>query len=484
MLGSSGAASRIIGRYQLFDEIASGGMATVHYGRMTGSAGFARTVAIKRLHPHFAKSPEFAAMLIDEARLAARIRHPNVVSTIDIVAEGDEMLLVMDYVQGVTLAHLLRGGSPIPVPIAVGIVTGSLYGLHSAHEATTEAGEPLDVVHRDVSPQNILIGVDGVPRVADFGIAKAAGRLQTTQDGQVKGKTAYMAPEQIRGRPVDRRTDVYAASVVLWEALSGHRLFTGESPAEVMNAVLEKRIPSLVQLRTDVPRELDAVVAKGLSRDPADRHASARVMAIALEEAVRPAGAREIGEWIERAAQSTLVARAQRIKNIEALASGATPSSGVVEIARGEVEVEVNTTTSSVVTDPAPPRHRKGRRAIAAVACSVVLAVAAAAWVFSARHPAASESASEPRASAPAPTMSTAPPAPIDSTAALTPAPSASTPPLNPTAPSAPRAPGAVSPRPSPRPRPPPAAMSGSHANCTPPYTIDTSGTRHWKDGC
>ena len=156
---------RAIGRYLLFREIAAGGMASVHLGRLVGAAGFARTVAIKRLLPHFGKEPEFIAMFMDEARIAARIRHPNVVSTLDVVTEGDELFLVMDYVEGEALSKLLRAsaqlGKPAPRAIVLAVMYGALQGLHAAHEAKSEAGEPLDVVHRDVSPQNILVGVDG-----------------------------------------------------------------------------------------------------------------------------------------------------------------------------------------------------------------------------------------------------------------------------------------------------------------------------------
>jgi eukaryotic-like serine/threonine-protein kinase len=473
-VGSSAATSRVIGRYQLFDEIASGGMATVHYGRMTGSAGFARTVAIKRLHPQFAKSPEFAAMLIDEARLAARIRHPNVVSTLDIVSEGGEMLLVMDYVQGVTLSHLMRElhGKPMPPAVAVGIVAGALYGLHAAHEATSETGEPLQVVHRDVSPQNILVGADGVARVADFGIAKAAGRLQTTEDGQVKGKSAYMAPEQIRGRPpVDRRADVYAASVVFWEVMSGQRLFTGDNTAAIMNAVLESRVPPAVPRRSELPLEVDALIAKGLSRDPAGRFATARDMAIALESVVRPASAREIGEWIESVAHATLVSRAQRVARIEAAASsGQRVSSGVIEIDRNAVDVEISTTTGSLVSD-SPPLHRRPRRFGLSLAIPIVAiaGVAIAVMLVNRRpSPVAAPSESAPAASVSAPLIVV----PLSAAASSPPPPESSSAPPSQAPP--------VSPRPSPRPRPSPVAP----LNCSPPYTIDANGTRRWKNGC
>ena len=198
----------MLGRYLLYGEIASGGMATVHFGRLMGVVGFSRTVAIKRLHPHYARDPEVVTMFLDEARLAARIRHPNVLPTIDVVAADGEVFLVMEYVQGVPLSHLVQAateqGRRVPPRIVSSILVDALNGLHAAHEATNERGEPLRLVHRDVSPQNIMVGADGVARVLDFGVAKAMGRLQTTRDGQVKGKLAYMAPEHLAGREVSR----------------------------------------------------------------------------------------------------------------------------------------------------------------------------------------------------------------------------------------------------------------------------------------
>src|SRR5450432_3116813 len=183
---------RVIGRYALYGKLAAGGMATVHFGRLLGPAGFSRTVAIKRLHPQFAKDPEFVAMFLDEARLAARIHHPNVIATLDVVALEGELFLVLEYVQGESFASLLRAArdrrTPVPLPVVSAVMTGVLHGLHAAHEAKNERGEPLRLVHRDVSPHNVLVGADGVPRVLDFGIAKAAGRLQTTREGHLKGK--------------------------------------------------------------------------------------------------------------------------------------------------------------------------------------------------------------------------------------------------------------------------------------------------------
>ena len=240
-------AERIeIGRYVLHAELASGGMATVFLGRLLGQAGFARTVAIKRSHPGFAKDPEFVSMFLDEARIAARIRHPNVVPVLDVEARDGELFLVMDYVHGESLARLWRScaGTPIDPAIAGRIAADMLYGLHAAHQAKNERGELLHVVHRDVSPQNVLVGADGTSRVTDFGIAKAQNRIQTTHEGQLKGKLSYMAPEQLEERPVDARTDVYAATVVLWELLTARRLHTSADAGATINRILTGKIPT------------------------------------------------------------------------------------------------------------------------------------------------------------------------------------------------------------------------------------------------
>ena len=309
-------------RYALYGEIASGGMATVHFGRLRGAIGFSRTVAIKRLNAQFVHEPEFVRMFVDEARLAARVRHPNVVATIDVVASENLLYLVMEYVQGESLAKLARAcvaqGGRVPRRIATAIMLGILQGLHAAHEAKNERGEPLGIVHRDVSPQNVLVGTDGVARVIDFGIAKAAARTQASTDvGQMKGKPAYMSPEQIFDKDVTRLTDIYAASVVYWELLTGERLFLGKNDIDTINRVLKHKVEAPSSRVPSLLPAIDEIVLRGLERDPSKRFATARDMARALEDCIAPASASDVGEWVEKLAGEVLALRERRLKEIE-----------------------------------------------------------------------------------------------------------------------------------------------------------------------
>ncbi len=276
-------------------------------------------MAIKRLHPQFAKDPEFVTMFLDEARLAARIRHPNVVATLDVVATDGELFLVMDYVQGESLARLVRRRNVAP-RIVASIVCGALHGLHAAHEARDERGEPLDIVHRDVSPQNILVGVDGTARVLDFGVAKASGRAHSTRDGHIKGKIAYMAPEQFRGQ-VTRQTDVYASAIVTWEALTGKRLFSGGDEMEILAKALAGNVAKPSSIMPDLPPGFDDVVMRGLAVDPrrslgdgARDGAGARAMC-------GIASPTEVGVWVDSLARESLSKRSVSVNEIEASSS-------------------------------------------------------------------------------------------------------------------------------------------------------------------
>lgn len=322
-----------LGRYSIYGNIAHGGMATVHLGRLKGAVGFERTVAIKRLHPQYAMDPSFVDMFTDEARVASRIQHPNVVSTLDVVQSDGELFLVLEYIHGETLDRLiLRRRAPgsvvqqrVPPAIASAIMVGTLHGLHAAHEATDARGEPLKLVHRDISPHNIIVGMDGVPRVLDFGIAKAVGRSHCTQDGYIKGKIAYMPPEQLYGEKLDRRADVYAAGVVLWELLTGERLFAGEDSPAILKSVdpvsdaPSARVARAERSSTDLEklRALDRVVLMALEEDPSDRFCDALEFSRAIERAVAPAVSSVVSEWMQSLARETLEQRSLEILAIE-----------------------------------------------------------------------------------------------------------------------------------------------------------------------
>jgi serine/threonine-protein kinase len=265
-------------------------------------------------------------MFLDEARLAARIQHPNVVSTLDVVATGGELFLVMEFIQGETLARLWRAsraaGRSIDPRITATVMSNALQGLHAAHEAKDERGKNLGIVHRDVSPQNVMVGIDGTARVLDFGVAKALGRLQTTREGQVKGKLAYMAMEQIdASNPVTRQVDVYAAGVVCWEMLTGKRLYEGDTDTVVFARVMKGDPPAVSSINPEVSADIDGIVRRALARDPGERYDTARAFALELERALGIASAFEVGEWVRSCAGGVIDARAARILEMESSSS-------------------------------------------------------------------------------------------------------------------------------------------------------------------
>jgi len=294
-MASSHAGAASLGRYRVLGRIASGGMAEVFAAYSKGEAGFERVVAIKRLAPALTEDEEFVRMFLHEARLAAQVRSANVVQTLDLGrdAEGTPYL-VMDLVVGASLARLVEGAarlqSDVPVEVAVSILVDACRGLHEAHEATARDGSPLGIVHRDVSPQNILIGKDGIARVADFGIARALDTSHETTRDKMRGKLAYFSPEQASGTPLDRRSDVFSAGIVAWELLTGKRLFRDEHPMRILKRILRDRIPLADSVRSDVPPGIAAVVERALQRDPALRYATASQLEEALREASQSAG--------------------------------------------------------------------------------------------------------------------------------------------------------------------------------------------------
>jgi serine/threonine protein kinase/CheY-like chemotaxis protein len=317
-----------IGNYVLCGELAKGGMATIYIGHAIGSK---EPLAIKKMNVH-GSSPELITMFLDELALAGSVKHRNIVRTIEVVSTDDDLCLVMEYVEGETVSKLVRAAREqnitVPVPIVCGIVVAALHALHAVHEATDAHGKPLEIVHRDVSPQNIVVGTDGVTRLLDFGVAKAAVRLQQTRTGELKGKVAYMAPEQLERHEVTKLTDLYAMAVVLWEALAGRRLFEAETEGQLVRKVMQGTTDPPSTARPDIPQRVDAVVMRALAKAPADRYQTARQLAGAIEGAVPIARAPEIAGFVLSVAKKTLDARARRISSM--IASGGTGGTGGV----------------------------------------------------------------------------------------------------------------------------------------------------------
>jgi serine/threonine-protein kinase len=276
------------GKYQLFKRIAVGGMAEIFLAKLLGVKGFEKLVVVKRILPNLVGQPEFVAMFLDEARLAASLNHPNIVQVYDLGETNGSYFIAMEFVAGHDLLSVMRRGlserAPLPFALAARIVAGACEGLHYAHTKKDLRGNPLRIVHRDISPGNLLISYDGTVKVTDFGVAKAETQSTKTEAGQVKGKFAYMSPEQVRGDPVDARSDVFSLGVVLHETLTGRRLFKKENELAIIGDILMGEVKAPSELRPEVPRALDVICLKALSKDLRKRHQSARELALDLEK--------------------------------------------------------------------------------------------------------------------------------------------------------------------------------------------------------
>jgi serine/threonine-protein kinase len=369
------AGRQRVDRYELLGEIASGGMATVFLARLTGVGGFQRFVAMKRLHPHLANEAEFVEMFLDEARLAAGIHHPNVVPILEVGASPVGYYLVMEYIEGDTLARMLARaasrGKRIPPSITLRIALDMLAGLHAAHELRDDRGQPINLVHRDVSPQNVLVGGDGISRITDFGVARAASRLSATRVGQLKGKIAYMAPEQAQGdEQLDRRADVFSAGIVIWEALAAKRLFKADNEAATLSRIMSEPVPPLSRVAPHVGKEVGDVVMRALERDRDQRFSSCAQFADELEASasrVKVASSRELAAYVQevmgeeiarqREAVRTWLARTESLpQDAAGFTMAANPSSSVSSAAMSLPD------GSSIISHPtladAPRRSR------------------------------------------------------------------------------------------------------------------------------
>jgi len=277
-----------LGRYTLLLPVAQGGMARVWAARQVGTRGFQKVVAIKTIMPALAADAEFERMFLDEARIAAAVHHPNVCEIHDLGEAGNVLFLAMEWVDGVSLLTLFkaRPRTPLEDAVAVRIIADACAGLHAAHELRDEHGLPLGVVHRDVSPHNVLVSINGQVKVADFGVAKAMGLEHApTMAGQLKGKVAYMSPEQAIGETtVDRRSDIFSLGAVLYEALTGHRAWAGANDVARLQNLLAGNIISPRQVRPDIPKELESILAYALAVHPGRRYQNAEQMRMALEQ--------------------------------------------------------------------------------------------------------------------------------------------------------------------------------------------------------
>jgi len=362
-----------VGRYTIFGQIAAGGAVMLHLARFSGPAGFSRIVAVKRLHPRLAEDPDLRTAFLAEARQISNVRHRNVVPTLDVVVSDTEVLQVLEHIQGASLGTLRsasqRQQQDIPLSVCAAIMVGALQGLHAAHEARAESGEPLEIVHGGVTPAQIVVGIDGVPMMMGFGDARAV-RGRTDVNPNVPGEPTYLAPEQIRGERLTRATDIFAASVVLWELLAARWLFGGVAEHERRHRLLQGADltpPSTIAAR--LPRGLDQVVMKGLRANPTDRYRTALEMAAAIERAIPCASQSVVGDWVAHTAAEALAQQTDMLKEIEVSQRGAKPvlidDTGDAEAARAadpEPPSDIERTIAPrIVARPTPPPGRDRR---------------------------------------------------------------------------------------------------------------------------
>ncbi len=345
-----------VGDYEIVAKLKSGGMATLFLGKRTGAAGFSRHVAIKFVHEHLASDATFVRMFVDEALLSSKIHHPNVVHVEELKKVNGRYFLVMEYVHGCSLGQLMstlgKRQRTMRPELAAYVAVKVAEGLHAAHTATDSDGMPLGVVHRDVSPQNVLLAYKGHVKLIDFGVAKAEGRAQQTTGGSLKGKIRYMSPEQAFGKPVDARTDVYALGIVLWEMLTGRRAFSGDNELLLLDAVRNPNIPFASFFNPAVPETLDQVIAKAIAKEPEDRYPSAQELRKALARAIPSALALDDSD-LERLVTTVMADTIERdlAQLPESVSGVAFKMTGV----SGEELVQTLTVSAAGLTPPSEP---------------------------------------------------------------------------------------------------------------------------------
>jgi serine/threonine-protein kinase len=374
------------GKYVLVGEIGVGGMAEVFLAIQTGLQGFLKVVTLKRVLPHLA-SAEFISMFIDEARIAARLEHPNIVKTFEFGEHEGQYYTVMEYLAGEDLGSTMNRAAiskqPMAFNTAAMIVAQLCNGLHFAHELTDTAGRPLGLVHRDINPSNIIITYAGEVKVIDFGVAKFNSSGSKTLTGTIKGKLAYMSPEQILARGIDRRSDVFSLGVVLWELVTGCRLFARESDAATLYAIMNDPIPKARRHRPNVPEELEKIISTALARTPADRYETAEEMQIALDQflSTQPKfDARSLASTLESLFGST------RAEAKRAIAATRALSKNVSLVMKLRTEVRDGLAKSLTVRQHSEPVTRTSR-AVGGVAAVAIIATLAGLGYLLLRNP-------------------------------------------------------------------------------------------------
>lgn len=353
-----------VGKYELLIPIGTGGMATVYLARATGVGGFARDVALKLVHAHLRSDEESKLQLLEEAKLAAKIRHPNVVPVLEVDEDPFGLFLVMDYVEGENLAGLVRAakaaGMPLSHRLIARILNDALLGLHAAHELLDDDGSPLNLVHRDFSPQNILVSVQGTARLGDFGVAKAADRAVRTKTGLVKGKINYMSPEQARGYAVDRRCDVWAAGVVAWELLARQRLHTADDDVATLLSIVTEHPPRLSSVVASIPPQIDDAVDWALTPYLDDRCPTAEHLRQALEFGWQQwdgmADTAELAAFVQRIVGPKLAERSDSIAEVRALRQR------MGQLARAKLDEEEERSPTVARRSHHPVSHPDGER--------------------------------------------------------------------------------------------------------------------------
>ncbi len=343
-----------VGRYRVVDEIGTGGMASVHLARVDGPGGFQKWVAIKRIHPHLVEDDQFVDMFLDEARIAAGINHANVAQVFDLGKDDNTYWIAMEYLHGEPLREVMRRvedyGASVPFHIAARICADAAEGLHGAHELRGRNGQLLNLVHRDVTPHNLFVTYEGYTKVVDFGIAKVVDRLASTRAGTLKGKLAYMSPEQVRGQEIDRRTDVFALGVVLWELTTNRRLFRMETDLDTLEKVQACVVPLPSTIVPGYPPELEQVVMKALAQRREDRFQTAREFSRALQASLMRQGLfvapEDVGDYLKQMFSD-------RVNKRERYLEWAAEVTGAVDISQLQAQAEASV---SLLASPQPAR--------------------------------------------------------------------------------------------------------------------------------